>query len=208
MIYELRTYTLKPGSVPEFEERFTKRQPFREKHSKLGGFWHTEFGPLNEVVHIWPYESLQHRQDVRDAMAKDSDLQKMGGSDLIVSQDSEIYLPAPFMRPLGGDQALGSIYEMRSYTFLPGAMNGLIESWTKAIPQREEYSPMAAGMFTELGGLNKWVHIWPYKSVGDRDRIRAETVKAGIWPPGGEYRNLMVKQETKIMAPAAFSPLH
>ena len=106
-------------------------------------------------------------------MAKDSDLQRMGGSDLIVNQETEIYLPAPFMRPLGGDQALGSIYEMRSYTFLPGAMNGLIESWTKAIPEREEYSPMAAGMFTELGGLNKWVHIWPYKSVGDRDRIRA-----------------------------------
>ena len=38
MIYELRTYTLKPGAVPEFEERFAKRQPFREKHSKLGGF--------------------------------------------------------------------------------------------------------------------------------------------------------------------------
>ena len=65
MIYELRTYTLKPGSVPEFEERFAKRQPLREKHSKLGGFWHTEFGPLNQVVHIWPYENLQHRQDVR-----------------------------------------------------------------------------------------------------------------------------------------------
>ena len=37
MIYELRTYTLKPGSVPEFEERFAKRKPLREKHSKLGG---------------------------------------------------------------------------------------------------------------------------------------------------------------------------
>ena len=208
MIYELRTYTLKPGSGPEFEERFTKRQPFREKHSKLGGFWHTEFGPLNEVVHIWPYESLQHRQDVRDAMAKDTDLQRMRGSDLITNQVSEIYIPAPFMRPLGGDQALGNIYEMRSYTFLPGAMTGLLESWTKAIPQREEYSPMAAGMFTELGGLNKWVHIWPYESIGDRDRIRAETVKAGIWPPGGEYRDLMVKQENKIMAPASFSPMH
>jgi len=65
MIYELRTYTLKPGSVPEFEERFAKRQPFREKHSKLGGFWHVEFGPLNQVVHIWPYEDLQHRQERR-----------------------------------------------------------------------------------------------------------------------------------------------
>ena len=36
MIYEMRTYTLKPGTVPEFETRFAQRHPYREKHSKLG----------------------------------------------------------------------------------------------------------------------------------------------------------------------------
>ena len=208
MIYELRTYTLKPGAVPEFEERFTKRMPVREKHSKLGAFWHVEFGPLNQVVHVWPYESLQHRMDVRDAMAKDEELQQYRGTDLIVGQESEIYLPAPFMHEMGGDQALGNVYEMRSYTFLPGAMPGLLESWGKAIPAREEYSPLAAGMYTELGGLNKWVHIWPYADMGERDRIRAQTRADGVWPPGGDYRELMVKQENKVLAPAAFSPMH
>jgi len=34
MIYEVRTYTLRPGTVAEFEERFAKRLPLREKHSK------------------------------------------------------------------------------------------------------------------------------------------------------------------------------
>ena len=38
MIYEVRTYTLRPGTVAEFEERFAKRLPLREKHSKLGAF--------------------------------------------------------------------------------------------------------------------------------------------------------------------------
>ena len=208
MIYELRTYTLKPGAVPEFEERFAKRMPFREKHSKLGGFWHTDIGPLNQVVHIWPFEDLKHRQDVRDAMAKDTDLRQFSSSDLIVNQESEIYNPAPFMRPMGGDQALGGVYEMRSYTFLPGAIAGLIESWGKAIPQREEYSPLAAGMSTELGGLNKWVHIWPYEDLNARERIRAETRAAGVWPPGGSYRESMLRQENKVLVPAAFSPMH
>jgi hypothetical protein len=208
MIYEMRTYTLKPGKVAEFEERFAQRLPYREKHSSLGAFWHTEFGPLNQVVHVWPFESLQQRQDVRDAMAKDPDLQRMRGTDLIASQESEICIPAPFMRPLGGDQALGNVYEMRSYTFLPGAIPGLIEAWGKAIPQREEYSPLAAGMFTELGGLNKWIHIWPYKNLEERDRVRAQTREAGVWPPGGAYRESMVKQENKVLIPAAFSPMH
>ena len=35
MIYEVRTYTLRPGTVAEFEERYAKRLPLREKHSKL-----------------------------------------------------------------------------------------------------------------------------------------------------------------------------
>ena len=41
MIYEVRTYTLHPGTLAEFEERYAKRLPLREKHSKLGAFWHT-----------------------------------------------------------------------------------------------------------------------------------------------------------------------
>ena len=56
MFYEVRTYTLRPGTVAEFEERFAKRLPLREKHSKLGAFWHTEVGPLNQVIHVYPYD--------------------------------------------------------------------------------------------------------------------------------------------------------
>ena len=36
MIYEVRTYTLRPGTVAEFAERYAKRLPLREKHSKWG----------------------------------------------------------------------------------------------------------------------------------------------------------------------------
>ena len=73
MIYEVRTYTLRPGgAVAEFEERFAKRLPLREKHSKLGAFWHTEFGPLNQVIHVYPYDDLAQRTRVREALAKDT----------------------------------------------------------------------------------------------------------------------------------------
>ena len=71
MLYEVRTYTLQPGTVAEFESRFAKRHPLREKHSKLGAFWHTEIGSLNQVIHVWPYEDLNHRAAVRAATAQD-----------------------------------------------------------------------------------------------------------------------------------------
>jgi hypothetical protein len=102
MLYEVRTYTLHPGNVAEFEERFAKRLPLREKHSKLGAFWHTEFGPLNQVIHVYPYEDLQQRTAVRAAMAQDTALAQLpGGGDLIASMESEIMNPAPFMHALG-----------------------------------------------------------------------------------------------------------
>jgi len=207
MIYELRTYTLKTGAVPEFEERFAKRQPLREKHSKLGAFWHTDFGPLNQVIHAWPYDNLQHRTAVREAMAKDADLAALpGGRDLIVSQESDIMIPAPFMRPLGSrDYGTGNIYEMRIYTYAPGDLPKVLEAWGKAVPGREKYSPLAACFTSDIGGLNKFVHIWVYKDGNERTRIREESRKDGQWPPQAGVRP--IKQENKLLIPAPFSPL-
>ncbi len=57
MIIEMRTYTLKPGNIPTFEERFGSALAIRAKFSKLAAFWHTEVGPLNQVIHVWPYRA-------------------------------------------------------------------------------------------------------------------------------------------------------
>src|SRR5256714_12975637 len=162
MIYEVRTYTLRPGgAVAEFEERFAKRLPLREKHSKLGAFWHTEFGPLNQVIHVYPYDDLQQRTAVRAALAQDTARQQLpGGGDLIVAQESEIMNPAPFMHPLGSrDYGTGNVYEMRTYTYAPGDIPKVLEGWGKAIEAREKFSPLAACWTSELGGINNVILI-------------------------------------------------
>jgi len=205
MIYEVRTYTLKPGGVPQFEKNFGEALPHREKYSKLGAFWHTDIGPLNQVIHVWPYENLGEREEIRAEAAKDANWPPKSDG-LILNMESEIFTPAEFMRPLGGDQALGNIYEMRIYTYQPGTMGEVLKRWAAAIPHREEYSPLAVGMSSELGGLNKWMHVWPYKSLGERDKIRAEASKSPHWPP--PTREFLVNQQNKILAPASFSPLH
>ena len=143
MLYEVRTYTLRPGTVGEFEERFAKRQPLREKHSKLGAFWHTEVGTLNQVIHAWPYENLEHRMAVREAMTQDTALQQVPGSrDLIVAQEAEIMIPAPFMHALGSrDYGSGNVYEMRIYTHESGNIPKVLKGWSEAIEYREKFSP-------------------------------------------------------------------
>ena len=208
MIYEVRTYTLRPGTVAEFEERYAKRLPAREKHSKLGAFWHTEFGPLNQVIHVYPYDDLQHRTRVRAAMAQDAERNAMPSCrEFVVAQEAEIMTPAPFMRPLGSrDYGGGNVYEMRTYTYAPGDIPKVLEAWAKAIEAREKFSPLAACWTSELGGLNKFVHTWVYKDLNERARIREESRRPGTgWPAQSGVRP--VHQENKLLMPAAFSPV-
>ena len=205
MIYEVRTYTLRPGTVSEFESRFEKRHPYREKHSKLGAFWHSDMGPLNQVIHVWEYDDLNHRAEAREAANQDPDLQRNpGGQEFVVEQQSEIVTPAPFMHPLGSrDYGTGNIYEMRTYTYEPGGILQVLQAWKEAIPYREEYSPLAACWYTEFGGLNRFTHVWVYKDLNERARIRDESRQGTHWPPSASVRP--VRQENKILIPAAFS---
>ena len=203
MIYEMRTYTLKPGTVPDYEARFAEALPHREKYSKLGAFWHTEFGTLNQVIHVWPYQDLDERARVRAEAAKDPDWPPSSGG-AILNMQSEIMTPAPFMRPLGNQQ-LGNIYEMRIYTYQPGSIPEVINRWSEAIPHREKYSPLAACWYSELGELNRWFHIWPFKDMDERARVRAESMKDPHWPP--PTREFQVSQENMLLIPAAFSPM-
>jgi len=61
MIFEMRTYQLKPGTVPQAEQAFADKIGERVKLSRLAGFWHTEVGDLNKIIHIWPYKDIVER---------------------------------------------------------------------------------------------------------------------------------------------------
>jgi hypothetical protein len=118
--------------------------------------------------------------------------------------EAEIFLPAPFMPPLGKQQ-LGNVYEMRTYLYQPGSIPEVLARWAEAVPRRVQLSPLAACWYSEVGELNTFVHIWPYHDLEQRDRVRAEALRLPSWPP--KTREFLVRQTTKILVPAAFSPL-
>lgn len=95
MIYEMRTYTLKPRSVEIVEKIIAEVLPHRLKYSKLIGFWHTDIGPLNQVIHIWEYKDLAHREQVRAEVSKDPNWPPKI-AEYVVSQESKILAPAAF----------------------------------------------------------------------------------------------------------------
>lgn len=204
MIIEMRTYQLKPASIPQFEERFGAKLPARAKLSPLAAFWHSEVGPLNQVIHVWPYDSFEQRVKIR-AEAIASGIWPPATQEFIVDQTSELYLPAPFSPKLE-PRELGGIYEIRMYSFAAGAIPGVIARWNEKIGERVKLSPLVGAWYSEIGPLNKWVHIWAYKDGNERSSVRAAAAAGGNWParnPPG----VVVKQENALVMPSAFSPI-
>jgi hypothetical protein len=64
MIYEVRTYQIQPGSLQEVLSRFGEAYEHRKRHSELAAFWYSEIGPLNQIVHVWPYENAAERDRI------------------------------------------------------------------------------------------------------------------------------------------------
>jgi hypothetical protein len=207
MIYEFRTYALKPRSVPEFFKRWEPMLPKRLEHSRLAACWTTEIGPLNEVIHVWEYKDTNERAKVRETV------QKLGiwppkTQDLIVDMKSEILIPQAFSPPLA-PSSHGPYFEMRSYTLAAGGTAVMAENWAKHLPARLKLSPLIGVFHSDLGHLNQWVHIWAYKSLDERVAVRKKALDEGIWPPPStpERPSPSIRQETKILLAAPFSPI-
>ena len=208
MIYEFRTYTLFPRQLPEFMKRFGDALPPRLEFSPLAAFWHTEIGPLNQVIHVWPYADAGERTRIR-AEAVAAGIWPPKTSELIADMRSDILEPLP-LAPALEPGNIGPYYEMRTYGLRPGGVADMSARWSEHIEGRVALSPLAGVFHSELGHLNQWVHIWGYESLDQRMTVRKEAAAKGIWPPpapagGGE--SPIVHQETKILLPAPFSPM-
>lgn len=202
MLFEVRTYGLKPRSQPEVIKRFGDSYESRKNYSPISAFFYTDIGPLNQIIHIWPYEDLTARTKIRAEASKDANWPPHI-SDYLDSQLSEIFVPFPFT-PDFDKSKTGPVFEWRSYTIKPHSTGDIAKSWGDALEAREKLSPLLMAMHTELGPLNKFVHIWPYESLEHRREVRAEAAAKKIWPPGGG--NYLIDQQNKICFAAPFSP--
>jgi hypothetical protein len=57
-IYELRSYTVKPGCLAQWSDVFQAGLPARSKFSKPVGIWFGEIGPLNSIVRLSWLDSI------------------------------------------------------------------------------------------------------------------------------------------------------
>jgi NIPSNAP protein len=203
VIYEIRTYEIGPGNLAEVEKRFGDAYEYRKKYSPLTAFWHTEIGPLNEIIHVWGYKDLAERARIRGEAAKDANWPPKT-SEFIKAMRVEIINPFGFV-PEPQPGKMGPIFEMRYYTLKGGTLPDTAKRWEAAIPERIKLSPVVFAGGVEFGRANGFIHIWAYQDMNQRMQIRDEARKKGIWPPPGGGN--LISQETKIVMPSAFSPL-
>ena len=97
MIVEERIYTLHPGKVPVYMKNY-QAEGLAIQEPILGnlvGWYYTDFGPQNQIIHMWGYDSLDERQRRRAECAADPDFLAYvkKAREFIVAQDVRILVP-------------------------------------------------------------------------------------------------------------------
>ncbi len=141
MIYELRTYTVKPGALGDMIKAAStvSRDIRKDDYGKLEGYWSTEIGPLNQVMHLWSYSDFAERARLRGELAGNprwSSEYLPLIRPLLMRQD--IRLLNAVRAPVA-PETTGNIYEFRNYRAKTGgAVRQWLEAFTAALPARGE----------------------------------------------------------------------
>jgi len=211
MLYELRTYTVKPGTLGDMvKAASTVSSSIRgNDFGKLEGYWSTEIGPLNQVMHLWSYSDFAERARLRAELAKNS---RWTGEYLPIIRPllmrQEVRL-LNAIRPPVAPASTGNIYELRNYRAKPGgAVRQWLDAFTAVLPEREKYSKIVALWQTEAGQPNEVCHLWAYPDLNARAKARGDAMKDPAWQefltkgPG-----FLDEMHSTIMLPAPHSPL-
>jgi NIPSNAP len=211
MLYELRTYTVKPGTLGDMvKAASTVSQEIRgNDYGKLEGYWSSEIGALNQVMHLWSYPDYNERARVRGELGKNSRWVNEYIPlirPLIVRQD--IRLLNAVRAPVA-PASTGNIYELRNYRAKPlGAVKQWLDAFTAALPAREKYSKIVGLWQTEAGQPNEVCHIWAYPNLNARAEARGAALKDPVWQEFlGKGSALLDEMHSTIMLPTPHSPL-
>jgi hypothetical protein len=103
MIVEMRTYTLQIGKVPEYFKLYeAEGMAVQTRHlPRMLGYYQTEMGTLNQIIHMWGYDSFEQRLECRARMQADPAWQAYLAKvrPMVVTQETKLLLPAPFFKP-------------------------------------------------------------------------------------------------------------
>ncbi|KAM9795345.1 protein NipSnap homolog 3A [Neosynchiropus ocellatus] len=211
-IYEFRTYRIQPHQNSAFLKLTNEKIHLRTAHSELFGYWSVEYGGLNQVFHIWKYDSFSQRASARAALAKDPTWVSEYLSvaiPMLTSQDNEVTSLLPWSRPHMPPQE-GGVYELVSFQMRPGGSAVWGDSLRSMVASRDAagYGKLLGVFHTDVGLQNRVHALWWFESADRRADLRQRFLS----DPGvkAAVRDCVVHlevQKNKLMFPCSFSPL-
>jgi hypothetical protein len=210
MIYELRTYTLQPGTQAQYIKQSGEvgRKIRGDNYGKFEGGWTTEFGTLNQYVHLWGFADLNERERLRGELAKNEAWNKEYlpiSRPMMLAQENKILKAVVPMTPPSDS---GNIYELRWYRAHVGKAGEWLELFKAVLPTRDKYTRRVGLWQTETGQLNEAVHMWVYKDLNDRAASRARMAGDPAWQAFvAKSPALLQHMQSIVLMPVPHSPL-
>lgn len=203
MQYDLARITVHPATTGKALPSLGAWLEKTPSKGRLLACWTSEIGALNDILVLRGYEDAAAATTERDGLVRSDN--PFGIAEFTAAVAVDAWAPFPFVDPIVPGEK-GPFFEVRTYRLKADGLAATIEGWRKALPARLALSPLVTAVYSISGAMPRFLHIWPYKSLDERQRIRAKAIEAGIWPPPGGAGRLL-EQKTEIFLPAPFSPL-
>ena len=206
---ELVTLTLRSGNLRDPERRglaldsiaaFVAASPPRDN---LLGCWISEFGPQNRILLLRTFDSLDAMQAERLRVLESAD--PFVPAEMLAGIAFESFRQFPFLPPITPGSP-GPYFEFRTYVLKIGGLAPTIAAWEKGVPPRVKLSPLVTAMHS-LDGEPRFIHVWAYRTLAERERIREEAFATGAWPSPGAPAFLTENLRTELWMPTAISKL-
>ncbi|HUG38127.1 MAG TPA: NIPSNAP family protein [Candidatus Limnocylindrales bacterium] len=210
MIHELRTYTLKPGTQGEYLKHSGEvgRKIRGNDYGKLEGYWFTEFGSLNQLVHLWSFADLNERERLRAELGKNEAWNKEYVPKIrpiLLAQENKILSAA---LPLVPPTTTGNVYELRWYRAHVGQANAWLDLIKGVMPVVDRHMKRVGLWQTQIAQLNEVVHLWVYRDLNERAAARAKRGEEPEWQAFlAKSAPLLAHMQSVILIPTAFSPM-
>jgi hypothetical protein len=169
----------------------------------LLGCWVSEFGPQNRVLLLRTFDSLEAMQAERLRVLDSAD--PFVPAEMLAGIAFESFRQFPFLPPITPGSP-GPYFEFRTYVLKIGGLAPTIAAWEKGVPPRVKLSPLVTAMHS-LDGEPRFIHVWAYRTLAERERIREEAFATGAWPSPGAPAFLTENLRTELWMPTVISKL-
>lgn len=214
LIFKIQVHEVKPEFYNEYREATGEQLMILHQDEslpqKLVGSFRVMYGAQDEVIHIWRYDggyaSIHKASELISKRSDQAEYRKHRARHIHRRRNQLLVqfgnMPDPL--PRSGD----NIYELRTYQLKAGSIGEWHHNWANIGQKCRDPNELVTGLFTNSGPLNLVQHLFCYKDLTEREKIRNQ---AWLHPRWGEHvRNttpLINHHESRILKPMAWSPL-